>query len=69
MSSENRRRRRIPLGVRVCAYLAFGFVLSPVVLSVLLGDSWSSELRQAVVPTLALGGLAELFHWLERRRA
>jgi hypothetical protein len=67
MSSENPRHRTIPLAARVCAYLVVGFVLTPLILTALVGDSWNNELRKAVVPTLTLGGLAELLHWLERR--
>jgi hypothetical protein len=69
MSSKGHERRSIPVGVRACAYLVFGLVLSPLVLSAWNGESWTTELRQAILPTLALGGTAELFHWLERRRA
>jgi hypothetical protein len=60
--------RSIPLGVRLCAYLLFGFGLTPVVLSALNGDGWTTELRLAVIPTFFMAGLLELLFWLERRR-
>ncbi|GAB3990653.1 hypothetical protein GCM10029978_119130 [Actinoallomurus acanthiterrae] len=69
MSVKSRGRRPVPLWVRVCVYLAFGLGLSPLVLSTWEGRPWDTELRQAIIPTLFVGGCAELFRWLNRERA
>jgi hypothetical protein len=60
--------RSAPFGLRLCAYLLFGFGLTPVVLSALNGDGWGTELRLAIIPTLSMTGVFELIFWLERRR-